>query len=379
VPIFEEINEEDFNLIQPELIFDSADLSGIRRLESINYEDHILLNEYSLNGNIIYQSIGSRTGLVSAVFDVATEKKYLRPYNFQQTEFFFITQAHLNCYMANLDLEDLKKWVREIHLALDAGKFAYDDSSEEVSRVANLGYYTERIARILGISVNSNGSIRSIRQSQRIVSGDQIPGGWNLGQWGRNNGGNTEGQTGGEPNEERDGLAWEIRSNNFANDDFTGETNAIEQGGFALVENLPQLLSIIFDDLDRAFDLQNMGANVLPTVNGEISGYTGLNVILLDILYSIGQLSRQTSGAHILAIKNQAILQELLAGLGLPIIVKELEIGTEQTQKGKLPYPGYAENAPTLQDLNATVLLNLAALIGAKVKPQEIEREENNN
>ena len=71
--------------------------------------------------------------------------------------------------MANCDLEDIKKDLKEIHAALDAGKFAYLDGSTEQQRVSNIGYYLERIARVLGISVNSDGSIRSIRQSKIIT------------------------------------------------------------------------------------------------------------------------------------------------------------------------------------------------------------------
>ncbi|NJO93412.1 MAG: hypothetical protein HC820_01800 [Hydrococcus sp. RM1_1_31] len=78
--------------------------------------------------------------------------------------------------------------IKEIHEALQAEKFCKDDDNPQERRVANLGYYIERIARVLGISVNSNGTIRSIRQSKWLPQGATIPPGWSIGQWGTNGG-----------------------------------------------------------------------------------------------------------------------------------------------------------------------------------------------
>ncbi|MGL5879980.1 MAG: hypothetical protein ACRC2V_19670, partial [Xenococcaceae cyanobacterium] len=115
--------------------------------------------------------------------------------------------------------------IKEIHEALNAYKFAYSEEPEP--RVANLGYYIERIARVLGISVNPDGSVRSIRQSRWVPQDEVIPAGWSIGQWGRNQGGRSEGQEGGKPEDDRDGLAYEVRSGRFEFDPNTGETSKI--------------------------------------------------------------------------------------------------------------------------------------------------------
>ena len=363
---------------QSEAVFDDLILNSSEPNFVEGFPTHVLLNKYSLDSETNFEESGTLTIEHTTQLVKTSTFKPLRPIYTYPRHLQTIKEAHENCYMANIDLEEIKKQVREIHLALDAQKFAYEDTSEEVSRIANLGYYIERIARILGISVNSDGSIRSIRQSTRIESGNTIPEGWNLGQWGRNNGGSTRGQRGGNNDDEKDGIAWEIRSNQFKNDDFTGETNAVEQGGYALVENLPQLLHIIFDDLDRAFGLQNAGANVLPTPNGDrIASYQGMNSMLLDLLYTLGQISRQTTGSHVLAMKNQAILQEILSGFGLPVTIKEAEISAGEDIKGVIPYPGFAPNAPTVNDLHTLTLINLATLLGSNLQiPEEEEEQE---
>ncbi len=292
-----------------------------------------------------------------------------------------IIQAQENCYMASCDLEDLKKDVKEIHLALNAGKFAYLDGSDDESRVANIGYYVERIARILGISVNSDGSFRAIREAGLVESGDTIPSGWGLGQWARNNGDSEEGQKGGQPSEERDGLAWEIKSNKFVVDNFTGEPTGIAQGGYGLVENIPQLLTLILADLDRAFGLQDAGANAIPSPDGEnIVTYQGLNTMIIDLLYMLSQISRNTSGSHICSLKNQAMLQEIFAALGQPTGIQEIEVSIANGQKLTLAVPGTIPGNPTISDMFMLILTNLGLLVGSNIDTKEkIENSTNTN
>lgn len=371
------VEPENFKLVEGNYEILSEKQSGKNLIGKINNSLTIKLDRYSLDRDTSFQQDGLISQEFTATLIPATQLKPLRKYDFEAEAFDFIYQAHQECYMANCDLEDLKKQVREIHLALYAQKYAYEDGTEDVSRVANLGYYIERISRVLGISVNSNGSIRSIRQSKLVEPSQSVPAGWNLGQWGRNNGGSSQGQTGGNSKEERDGLAMEIRSNQFTNDDFTGETNRIEEGGYALVENLPQMLHILMTDLDRALGLQDAGANVLPSPNGDkVASYQGMNQMMLDILYTLGQISKQTSSTNILAMKNQAMIQELMAGYGLPVQINEMEINTALGGIGKIPFPAFAPNAPTLNDLHALTNLNLAAVIGSKLQVKSDGEEE---
>lgn len=337
----------------------------------------IELDAYTQPECQVYKNSGIHTFNLQATLVPGSITKSLRKIGGYEGLVNIIKTAHEVCYMPLIDLEELKKQVKEIHLTLEASKYAYDDTNKDTSRVANLGYYVERIARVLGISVNSNGSIRSIRQAKRIKEGQVIPSGWNIAQWGRNNGGSSSGQPGGDGKHEKDGLALEIKSNNFTNDDFTGETNKIEQGGYALVENIPQMLHLLMADLDRALGLQDAGANVLPDPNSKgFIAYQGNNQMMLDMLYTMGQLSQLISATHILAMKNQAMIQELMAGYGLPITIKELEISANNGQLGVLPFPGFPENAPTLQDLNALTNLNLSLLLGGKVDLTNLDEED---
>lgn len=275
------------------------------------------------------------------------------------------------CYMT-CNCAEIERKLDLIVNALDAEKFAVLSTDDTIQRTANLGYYIERISRILGISVNEDGSFREIRPSKLIEKGNTIPAGWGLGQWERNQGGSNTGQRGGSDTEDRDGIAYEIRSNNFATDSQTGEPNAIAQGGYALVENIPQLLHIVLDDLDRALGWQDAGANAIPSADGsQIATYQGLNRMILDILYNQSSISRASTGSQISSLKNQAMLQEILAAFGFPATVKEIQIQLENNNTASIPVPSLQTNSPTVNDLFMLILLNMSLLIGTKFKASD--------
>jgi hypothetical protein len=267
--------------------------------------------------------------------------------------------------------------IKEIHAALEANTYANDPNTGNTLRVANLGYYLERIARVLGISVNPDGSIRSIRQSKFVKAGDNLPAGWPIGQWGRNEGGDTDGQSGGTPDQERDGLSYEVRSNRVTVNPFTGVADKIDLGGYVLVENFPQLLHVLLDDLDKGLGWQEAGSNIIPDANnqGRFASYEGMNSLLVEIAYMLSDLSRNIKGAHISGLITQATLYEVLGGLGLPINFKTLKVEAEGQKE--IHYPALDSGAPTLADLLFTLALNLSALVGGKVNvyPKDEEQE----
>lgn len=262
--------------------------------------------------------------------------------------------------------------LKEIHASLNADKFSKDDNDPSKARVANLGYLLERVARVLGISVNSDGSIRSIRQKRHIAVDSQFvdgsgqitfPAGWSFGQFAINYGGGNEGQIGGNADEERDGIIYEVRSNYF-NDD--KNPDKILEGGYLLCENWPQYFDSLLDDLDKALGWNNAGANVLPNAdNTELVKFEGLQQLLYEIAYMLGDLSRNIKQTHILSSEMQAEIKEIIGQFGLPTTIKskDIEIGDIDKKEpviGKLPYVGFNKNAPTLYQLITLLLINLS-------------------
>lgn len=265
----------------------------------------------------------------------------------------------------------------EIHEALNAGKFANDPDDSEVYRFANLGYYIERIARVLGISVDPDGSIRSIRQRGFKESGETIPPGWPVGQWGRNQGGSDDGQIGGEPDHDRDGITYPVISNKYSLDPYTGKPDKIVEGGFVQCENLIQYLETFKDDLDKALGLQYAAANSFPRPQGDGDvSFEGLSILLQENTYMISQLSRLISSAQISSLVTQAVVSELLAHCGVPTTIKELKVEVGEGNEVSIPYPAITENSPSQFDQTLWLLSNLAPLLGGKINIRQDQRPE---
>lgn len=272
--------------------------------------------------------------------------------------------------------------IKEIHEALQADTFSTDDKDPNKRRIANLGYYIERIARVLGVSVNSDGSVRSIRQSQWIPQGEEIPAGWSIGQWGRNQGASSEGQKGGKAEDDRDGLAYEVRSGRFELDSNTGEPTKIVEGGYVLVENLPQLLHIILDDFDKSLGMQDLGAFAIPSADKtKYSTFEGMASFNAEILYMLSALSINIRQGHVSSLKNQAMLMEVLAALGTPIALKQFKVDMGEKEPIPVPYPGLREDAPSMVDFFVWVLSNISPLVAAQLSlnPTEKDQSENQN
>jgi hypothetical protein len=269
--------------------------------------------------------------------------------------------------------------LKEVHAALNAGNFSKDPTNSSVFRFANLGYYIERIARVLGISVNPDGSIRAVRQRALKKPGEEIPAGWPIGQWGRNQGGNEAGQIGGNPEHDKDGINYPLISNTFSADPFSGEATNISESGYALCENLIQYLETFKDDLDKALGLQEAAANILPLPESKKSlVYEGLGSLVSENSYMLSELSRSVVSSHISSLICQGILIELLAQQGVPTTVKELIVKIGDKDQ-KIPYPAISPNSPSNFDQTLLVLMNLSPLLGGKLTIREDKKEKEVN
>lgn len=271
--------------------------------------------------------------------------------------------------------------IKEIHQALDAQKFAYDETQNDEKRTANLGYYVERISRVLGISVNPDGSIRSIRQKAKHPAGLPMPAGWEFAQFGLNQGGSLFGQKGGENNEQRDGIAYESRSNKVIPNKYDPKKSKIVGGDITLCENLPQLLDEILDDLDKALGWQELGASAIPAADssGGFATFEGLAALQAELAYMLSKISIDTSQGLISNLIVQAVSYEILAAFGQPVKTKTFAMKVDKNRTGQVPYPGLADDAPSVMMQTGWILQNLAPVVGSLLKRKEIEKPEVQN
>lgn len=266
--------------------------------------------------------------------------------------------------------------IKEIHQCLQAGTFAYNETGQE--RIANLGYYIERIARVLGISVNPDGTIRSIRQKKEVLASSPLPDGWNFGQWGLNTGGQDRrsgGQEGGEVEEYRDGIIYEQRCNILRQGAFDSNP-VITSGDYTLCENFPQLIDEILDDLDKALGWQELGANFIPNADnsGKYITYEGLAQLQTEVAYMMSRVSQHTSQTQVATLIIQAVVYELLRSTGQPITPKAFQADVGGEDLANVPYPGLAPDAPSQLQQTQWILQTVAPILGALLRPKAEEQ-----
>lgn len=299
-----------------------------------------------------------------------------------------VNEARANNLLIGLNMPIDSPRLIELHYSLNAREFAYlpDSTGNKPDRTWTLGKMIDMMAQVLGVCFNPDGTIRSIRQKSVVRNGEEIPVGWAFGQWGINevtegSGVNTNGpQLGGTPGEVRPGIVYENRANRFDEDPYTGEPTKILPGDYVLCESLPQYLDQMLDDLDHALNLQELGALAVPAADGteKKALIEGLGAIVAELTYMLSAISQQTAQGQVSSLKNQAMLYEILKGLGLPLVsrVFPVDLGFDGEPPYSVPFPGLAEDAPALTDLFATVLINLALLQTAIVKKGDVKIQE---
>lgn len=312
--------------------------------------------------------------------------------------------------------------IKEIHAALEAqtySKYVSEDDGSDKPRVSNIGYYTERIAQVLGVNVLADGISYSPIEPQRVSLTDQddnntidVPAPYKISRWGVSVQDVTDEQLQTGVDEQGDpiipdtdapktvpynGLIYESVSNRFNIDPATGEKTTIEPTGLMLVHNYPQLIRQIIDDFDKALGLQESaafavrsaedivdeeGINALfPKYKPKICTYEGLHSLVTEISYMLSEVSRRSSGAQVSSMINNALLYEIMGIFGLPIEPKSFtaKVGLEESNgqdiKSQIYHPGFSDNAPRIYELWTILMQNIAPLLGANYTVSDSEKE----
>lgn len=293
------------------------------------------------------------------------------PQNFFDTSIIYLSETEL--YNLMVDSQRIK----EIHQALNADKYAWIDNNGTAEPATHsLGWKIEKIAQALGILFDLKGDIQSLRQSKKIESGSIVEDGYYLGQFGINEGGSTSPNSlnGGVEGEERLGLIYEIKSNQFTKDPASGNP-ALGTSGYVLVESIPQLLHVILQDLDKCLGLQELGAYIIKNPNyyqdsPENPYYTfeGLGDLIKEIAYTLTSVSQQATQANLGVLKTQASVNELFGALGLPTVEKTILLTTNQGNQQEIKFSAFNPESMSLADLHFIALQNLALINQATIE-----------
>ena len=224
-----------------------------------------------------------------------------------------------------------------IDYALDAEKYSKDEKNPSITRKVNLGWMTMMIGQALGLSFESNGDIRAIRQKAVIRSGQPIPKGWRFGQFGLNTGNQYQkGTTNKVPQGERLGIVYECRANQLVPDPNNKGSMMIAEGDYVLAENLIQYDDEVWDDVTRALGMDELGAIAIPSADGKkIAVFEGMYQLMIETLYMLFK--------------------------SFPV-----DVGTDT--HGNMPYPGIKENVPSNYEQFSMILQNIGLILGSKLR-----------
>lgn len=276
----------------------------------------------------------------------------------------------------------LELMVQEIHACLGANEFAYyDDNGTQKPYYMSVSRTLNWFAKAYGVSFNPDGTIMPVRRRVNVAySSDNkvtLPDGWTRGQFADNQGNSNVGQTGGQTGEERIGIAYQNRCNQYDNfDDADPKNNTLKRGDVVLCENFLQLFESYLEDIDKALNWQEMGTGMLPSADGtSVCTYEGIGTLLAEVAYMLSTLSSNIYQTHTLALKNYGTTIEILKGLGLPIQngFLPIDLGEADPVSGNvesfLNIPQLADGSVTLHKRLMDVIANLAALNASVLNP----------
>jgi hypothetical protein len=230
--------------------------------------------------------------------------------------------------------------IMEIHQALDAGKYAtYADTSGAIfPRVANLGHLIEKICQFIGYRPEPNGSIDIQKEKTTYAAAvvkDDFVGGKDY----------HPGRFGGK------GMLLRRVTNRL------GANGKWESGGIVKVHDLIQLATELFGEINQAVNLQD--STSISIKDGDKSySYPNTLALLVEIGTGVIQQRRQVREAWASSIVTQKTANEILSGLGLPVVSKSLLLNGQQ-----LPYWGIQPNQ-SLQKEIATSAYQGGAQLG---------------
>jgi hypothetical protein len=265
--------------------------------------------------------------------------------------------------------------IKDIHAALDAGRFAnHPQSTEEEPRVnlRTLGRLIEATSYVLGINFNEDGmnipypeprlfdpeKIEEVND-RKLLKNSQFA----VAQMG--NGLDTS-------------SLYEVRSALMKRD---GSETVLDLRPHAIkYHNLPQLLDALSDDVSRHLGGASSAAFQVPAADGwRAQNYAGITQAIADLLYMSSVHSKSINELQNQSIKSVWMLQQVLKALGLPLHITKLEgvsgikdpVEEGDLLRAYMPVPELDAKAPTLTSLLGVVLLNLQRLVGASVSFRE--------
>ncbi len=229
----------------------------------------------------------------------------------------------------------------DISTALAASKYSRNELNPNSPRVTNLGYLTNRIAEVLGIRLDANGEIN--KQNEKGKTRRLL-----------------------KEKEKLDNKKYD--GNSFASDGMVVrrltnyfDRKYIKSGGTVAIHDLPQLMLEILDQINLGIGLQESGAIEIKNGNNT-HRYPNLLALVTEIAIHQFNQSDYAKQTHISSLVTQEQTKELIGGLGLPTVSKNI-IREVNGKKAGIPYWGIAPQASLAKKID-TCTYNVGIVLG---------------
>jgi hypothetical protein len=229
----------------------------------------------------------------------------------------------------------------EIHKALDAGKFSKNELNSNKDRYTTLGYYIEKTASLLGHRLDANGEID--KQREKALTRNILPPTSKPDP--KKHGGSSFGH---------ESLLVRRLNNHFNKD-------KIEDGGVVAVPDLPQLMLEVLDQLNLGLGIQESSAIEIKH-DGQTHRYPNLLALVTEIAIHQFNQSQYSKSTHISSLVTQQQTNEIIGGLGLPTISKQI-MRTVNGKNAAIPYWGIAPQASIAKKID-TCTYNVGLVLG---------------
>jgi hypothetical protein len=239
------------------------------------------------------------------------------------------------------EIVENKTKIKQIHVALDAGKYSINDIDNTLDRVSTLGWHINRQSEILGIRVNANAEID--RKKEAAIYTRKI----------KNNNPVYTAQSYAK-------TCWGAYGRLTPH-----LTNSNGKDAYDIVYDIPQMVEACFEHVNRSIGIQHgTEIKIKNAITGKEDYYPNQLALALDLHSKVTEIAQNSRETYNLSHTIAQTQSEIISGIGMPITQKTL-----YTRYGSLFYFGHQADKGSLNTSLTTLKVNTGMLLGVQFQP----------
>jgi hypothetical protein len=235
--------------------------------------------------------------------------------------------------------------ILEIHAALDAGKYAYNELDAAAPRVTNLGYWIEKIGNLLGHRPDANGEINYETEKSKFARKRLTNPTWNKSQYSQNQFG-------------KRGMVVPHLPNTYDRD---GKLKP----EYDVVYDIPQLVQALHDQQDISLGIQHGSQIRVKMGNGSVRSLPDILAMQIETFKMVDTMRENIQGIQISTLVTGAEVRGLFGAIGVPVSQKYLTLKDVIAKKVlQVPYFDHQEGKESIMGGISTLKIGQAVGLG---------------